>query len=401
MKGLGPELGRHAPEDPFPVYERLVTADPMPWIDYYRRWAVLGYEAARQVLLDDSFLTDDVYWHILPRLAKSSGRDFGGVNDLLKCTAFYLDPPAHGPARRLIAKMLARRPASELRGAAEALAARLLKTARAQGGFDLVRDYASRIPAGIVAQILGMPEEDTTEVIRNATTFVELFDVFLPLRAYQRINDASRAMVDYFADLVRERRRAPREDGISYMLRMAADQPGFSDRDIAGFCAFVFIAGEESTSSFISGGAATLFQSPDLVAALRADPAKIASASDDILRHQSPVQGVGRVATADRVVAGKTVAAGTNLTIYLASANRDPSVYPGGGCPVFHRDGPPHIAFGLGAHSCLGNSLARMEGAVAFSALLGQPELRLDLAHAVWAQRRLFRGLTTLPVELW
>jgi hypothetical protein len=393
-------LGRQSPEDPFPVYEKLLADGDVHWSDYYRRWTVLSYAAARQVLLDDAFLTEPVFRELIPRLEQGTGQPLASLHHLLRCTLFYADPPRHSPARRLLAKVISSRPPAELRAAAEALSSRLLDAARREGGFDLVLDYASRIPAGIIALILGVPEEDIAELARYAGEVAHVFDVLVPLRTYRRIDAAARGLIAYFAELVQRRRKAPGEDGISYMLHLAAEQGDISDADISGFCAFLFVAGEETTGSFISGGAAVLFQNPHLLAQLRDDPGKMQRAADELLRHQSPVQGVGRVATADRIVGGRTIAAGANLVIFLASADRDPLPFPDPACPMFERSGPPHLAFGLGAHSCLGASLARMEGAVAFGGLVGMPAPRFDMNEAQWAQRRIFRGLSKFPVRL-
>ena len=393
-------LGRHPPADPYPAYERLLAEGPVVWSEYLNRWAVLGYHAARQVLRDDAFLADDIYRRLLPRLAEGTAHDFAAVRRLHDCIAFFLDPPAHGPARRILASLMAQWPAARLRAVAQRLARAQLRRARRQGGFDLVADYARPIPGGVVAQLLGIPAADVPALAAHSDIFAELFDVTIGLRDYRRIDRAAGALTDYFAAAVRRRRAAPGEDGISQMIRAAEDQAGFGDDDIARFCAFMFFACQETTASFLSGGAATLFANPAAVAELRADPAKLPQAVDELLRHHSPVQAVGRRAATDRLVGGKRIAAGDRLAVFLGAANRDPAVWPAGRCPVLGADPPAHLAFGDGRHFCLGAGLARLEGIVAFGELLALPRVTFEFDEAVWAGRRNFRALVSLPVRL-
>jgi cytochrome P450 len=393
-------FGRHSSADPYPAYERQRAAGPISGREGSGNWTVLGYMAARQVLRDETFLTDDVFRHMLPRLGAATGQDFAALQHLLDCIVFYLDPPVHAPARRLLARLLARRPVSELWPAAQALVARQLRQAQQAGGFDLVRDFARKIPAGILALILGIPEEDLTELTKHSEKLIELFDVLLPMRVFRRVDDAACTLVDYFGSLIRKRRRAAGEDGISYMMRLAVDQPGIGDADLAGLCAFIFGAGHETTASFLAGAAAILSHNPTAMAELRETPAKLPQAVDELLRHHSPVQIVSRVASAGRSVAGRKIAAGDRLAIFLGAANRDPSVYPVQSCPALHGDAPPHLAFGDGRHFCLGAALARMEGVAALGGLLALPRMQIDFERAVWAGRRNLRGLVSLPVKM-
>jgi pimeloyl-[acyl-carrier protein] synthase len=393
-------LGRHPPADPYPTYRRLLATGPVVWSDYLQGWAVLGHSAARQALRDDSLLTDNIFQRMVPRLAAATGHDFAALRQLHNCIAFFIDPPAHGRARRVLASLMARWPTARLRATAEECVERHLERGCRQGGFDLVRDFARPMPGIVVARMLGIPQQDVAELARASETFVRLFDVIFPVREYHRIDGAARILIDYFAAEIRARRVRPGEDGISDMIRYADAHPGASDAELAGFCAFTFFACQETTASFLAGGAATLLQNPAAVAALREDPSQLPSAADDLLRHHSPVQAVGRVASADRSLGDVRIAAGDRIVVFLGAANCDPAVYPAGPCPALDRDAAPHLAFGDGRHFCLGAPLARMEGVVAFSRLVSRPEIRLDPDRAVWSDRRNFRGLVSCPVLL-
>jgi pimeloyl-[acyl-carrier protein] synthase len=337
---------------------------------------------------------------MIPRLAAGTGREFAGLRQLHNCIVFFLDPPAHGPVRQLLTRLLANRPAAALRLATEALVARELQRARREGGFDLVLDFARKITAGVMALVLGVPEDDLPALSRESEAFSEVFDALLPMRRFRRIDDAAQRLIDYFMELIRKRRQTPENDGISYMIHRTGESSRFDDADLAGFCAFMYSAGQETTASFLAGGGAVLLQNSAAMAELRGNPAKLPRAADDLLRHHSPVQVIARVASADCVVAGQTVAAGDRVAVFLGAANRDPAVYPARPCPLLDDDRPPHLAFGDGRHFCLGAPLARMEGIAAFAGLLTLPQARLALDDAVWADRRNLRALAKMPVLL-
>ena len=129
------------------TYERLLANAPVVRSDYLDGWAVLGYHAVRDVLRDESFVSYTVIRHMAERLAEATGHDFTSLCQLHDHIVFFMDPPAHGPARRLLARPLARQSAVTLRPAIEALVQRELQRVRQNGGFDLVRDFAVRFRA--------------------------------------------------------------------------------------------------------------------------------------------------------------------------------------------------------------------------------------------------------------
>lgn len=394
-----PVLGRYSPANPYATYEQLRAAGPV--VPYLGGWAALGYDAAHEVLGDDDcFPSSNPHQPLLGRIAAGGGPDLATLQAACNGILFYMNPPAHGPIRRLIARLLARFPVASLRPAVEALVVRTLRRAQQDGGFDLVNDFARKIPGGVMASILGIRETDIALLASSSETFIEIFDNMNRPRALGRVDDAARVLADYFMKLIRERRVAPGDDGISYMIHMAKDQPAITDADLACYSAFVFTTGYHTTANFISGGASILFQNPAAVAELRDDPGKLPGATEDLLRCYSPVQFVGRIARTDRRLAGVKISRGDRLAIYIGAANHDPAVYATGTCPVLHNHGPPHLAFGDGRHLCLGAALARMEATAAFAGLLALPKLELGLDDAVWASRRNLRGLSKLPVLL-
>lgn len=394
-----PVLGQHS-ADPYPTYERLRAAGPVVRNDRYEGWDVVGYQAARQALRDDSFLAYTGIRQMVARLTKGTGFDFSPLCRLHDRVTFFMNPPAHAPARRVLGRVLARQPAEKLKLVAETAVDNELRRAKQDGGFDLVRDYARKIPAHIMTEILGLPEADVPTLAHNSEIFIELFDVMVPVRDYRRINDAARVLIDYFATLIRKRRAASGEDAISYAIQLIDNQRNISDDDLAGYCAFMFFAGQETTASFLAGGAAILFQNPAALAKLREDPAKLPAAADDLVRYHSPVQAVGRVASADTLLDGVKISTGDRLMIFLGAANRDPSVYPSAPCPVLRGAAAPHLAFGDGRHLCIGADLARNEGVAAFAGLLALPRITFDIEGAQWTKRRNFRALAKLPILL-
>jgi cytochrome P450 len=169
-------------------------------------------------------------------------------------------------------------------------------------------------------------------------------------------------LLDYFRDLIRERRQAPRDDLLSLLI--AAEEQGdkLTEGELLITCNLLFVAGHETTVNLIGNGLLALLNHPDELAKLRADPALLPGAVEELLRYDSPVQRTGRITNTDVEIDGRNIAKGSFVVTAIGAANRDPAHFPDPDRLDITRRDNRHVAFGFGIHFCLGAPLARLEG---------------------------------------
>jgi pimeloyl-[acyl-carrier protein] synthase len=216
----------------------------------------------------------------------------------------------------------------------------------------------------------------------------------------QAIEQAEVGLHGYLSDLLAARRRAPADDLLSDLLEVHDGGGRISTEEVVQLAMLLLVAGHETTVNLIGNGVLALLQAPGQLSLLTDHPELIATAVDELLRFDSPVQINQRIATADLELAGTRVREGDEIVLVLGAANRDPAVFDEPARLDVTRDSHRHVAFGGGIHHCLGASLARLEGQVALSALLARLG-RLELA-APPVRRPTFvlRGLASLPVAM-
>src|SRR5256712_13515066 len=217
----------------------------------------------------------------------------------------------------------------------------------------------------------------------------------------ERPNRAEDGLNDYFHELVAERRRAPRGDLLSALI--AAEEAGarLSTEELFATGILLFIAGHETTVNLIGNGTLALLRHPDQMRRLREDPSLIASAVEELLRYDSPVQRTGRIVYEDVTIGGKTIPKGSLTVGLLGAAHREPAHPPDPDRLDIARGAMHHLAFGWGIHFCLGAPLARLEGQIAIGTLLRRlPRLALAAEHLEWRETSTLRGLQRLPVAV-
>ncbi|WNG42506.1 cytochrome P450 [Archangium violaceum] len=308
------------------------------------------------------------------------------------------DPPDHTRLRTIVSKAFTPRRVEELRPRVTAITYELLDAAKARGEVDLLDAFAFPLPITVIAELLGVPVEDR-EQFRDWTTTIINPPVNGDLGPIQH---AGMQFIQYFQGLLARRRAEPRDDLLTAL--MAAEEQGdrLSPQELISMLFLLLVAGHETTVNLIGNGVWALLQNPEQMERLRANPALIESAVEEMLRYRSPVETTTqRWATQDIEFRGQVIPAGESVQGSLLAANHDPEQFPEPEKFDIAREPNRHVAFGFGIHFCLGAPLARLEGAIAINLLLERmPRLRLAVepSQLRWRDGILVHGLQRLPV---
>jgi cytochrome P450 len=300
-----------------------------------------------------------------------------------------MDPPEHTRLRSLVARAFTPRRIEDLRARTREITVELVDAMAQQSGtVDLIETFAYPLPVRVICALLGVPSEDEATFTAWSRGIARSVDptVLRSPEVEAAIVEARHSLQTYLGELLAARRRKPGNDLLSALAAVDADGDRISPRQIVALAQLLLVAGHETTVNLIGNG----MLAPEL-----AGPAV-----DEMLRFDSPVQITRRVVVEDMEVVGCPVSAGDEIMLVLGAANRDPAVFPNPQRLDITRDARRHVAFGGGIHHCLRVALARMEGEIAISTLLGRFHT-IELAGTP-TRRPTFtlRGLESLPVEL-
>jgi hypothetical protein len=262
--------------------------------------------------------------------------------------------------------------------------------------FDLIADYAGPVPTVVIAEMMGIPVEMHSDFKRWSETSVKIGFNPMPSDAELSEGTAARAALsDFFRDQIEQRRRQPGHDLISQMLGAEVEGDQLTDTEIINQCDLLLVAGNVTTTDMIGNGVKALLQHPGQLAKLRANPDLIEATIEEVLRYDSPVVNSGRITHAQVEINGCPIRKGEALSVSLAGANHDPSVYSNPDVFDIEREHIAHQSFGGGRHHCLGASLARLEGQQAILRLVQRfPNLQLSDKGFELASIPAFRGMT-------
>ena len=386
-------------EDPYPAYARLRAQEPVHFSAALQAWVLTGYEDCERVLRDAAAFSSSplVATGQMAKLLQQQRREFplGTVPTVLNS-----DPPVHTRLRGLVNRAFTPRTIEELRPRIEEVADELLADVPAGGSFDVARGLAQPLPIIVIAELLGVPAADRELLKRWSTAIASMTNVLNPPAVMEAAQLATTELIAYIDKVVAERRARPADDLLSALIEVEEEGQRLSHEELLAFSILLLLAGHETTTSLIANGTLALAQHPEEAARVRADPALLPAAVEELLRYDSAVQGVVRFAVGPAELAGQRIEAGATLLVLVGAANRDPAQFAEPDRLDVTRDPNRHLSFGRGIHFCLGAPLARLEGEVAFGRLLARfPELRLAGEGPQRAGTLVLRGLARLPIE--
>jgi cytochrome P450 len=315
----------------------------------------------------------------------------------------FSDPPLHTRVRRVIMGAVNQKAIARMEGGVVRYVDTLLAEMAARREVDFIEDFAAQIPIEVIGNMLGIPRGERGPLRGWSVAILSGLEPVVTPAIMDTGNRAVTDFIEFLKVLIDERRRHPGDydtDVLTRLIQGEQDGERLTEKELYHQCIFMLNAGHETTTNLIGNGLWALLHNPDQLAKLRADPALVPSAVEEMLRYDGPIQLNNRRLTAPVELADRTLPEGCLVTIGIGAANRDPAQFPDPDRFDIARKPNRHVAFGHGDHVCVGMNVARMEGRVALGRLLARFP-RIELAGPTDRDRRVrFRGFRKLPVHV-
>ncbi|HET9943680.1 MAG TPA: cytochrome P450, partial [Terriglobia bacterium] len=393
---FGPEMLA----DPYPTYHRLRSMNPvfkMPKID---AWLVTSYEAVNSALRSPQ-LSSDRFPRARQRLAP---RGLEALIEDRTRSMIHMDPPDHTRLRALVNKAFTPRAVNAMESRIQHLVEELLDAVQAQGRMEVIADLAYPLPVMVIAEMLGVPPEDRASFKRWSDEMSILLSgdiVGLSEDVLRKALGAREELVEYFRAIAEQRRQNPGSDLLSALLQAEEEGGRLTEDELYSTVVLLLVAGNETTTNLLGNGLLALLRHPDQMRLVWNDPTLIPGAVEEMLRYDSPVQLTTRMAKVEMEIHGTPIPRGEWLYLVMGAANRDPEQFPDPDRFDVSRTDNRHIAFGAGAHFCLGAPLARLEAQITLRSLARRcPNLQLGSEIPEYRNNFNLRGLKALSVTL-
>lgn len=383
-------------DDPYPLLARWRSVGPMlRALD--GRWVATTHASVSATLRHRSMGRIWSDWQPAEQMEP--------FNTLHRHQLMESEPPEHTRMRRLLAGAFAKGHVERMRPRIEELADSMLDRLDAARPVDILADYAEPMPVVVIADLLGVPREDHVRLRDWSQAIVHMYEQGVDEATREAAVRASTDFAAYTREVIETRRAHPGADLVSDLIAERDGASGFSDDELVATVVLLLNAGHEASVNVFGNGLNALLTHPGQLARITSGEVTVATALEELIRFDAPLQLFERTATQDVEVEGALVRAGETVACLMGSANRDASVFgdgPGTGADCFDvaRDPNPHVGFGLGRHFCLGAPLARVELEITVRRLL---ERFPDISLAATPPRRptwVLRGFEALPVTL-
>ena len=315
----------------------------------------------------------------------------------------FNDPPLHTRVRRAFGNAMSPRAVAEMRPWVQRVVDTLLDNIAARETFDLVEDYAAAIPVEVIGSLLRIPENERGPLRAWSLAILGALEFELTDERRAEGNRAVTEFIEFLDGFVTRRAATLANDDDDLLARLwrwgAGDGEQLRGAELYHQIVFLLNAGHETTTNLITNGVLALLERPDALAELREGRVPVSVAVEELLRFEAPIQLNNRRAVVDTSIAGIPVAAGTNITMNIAGANRDPAVFEDPDALHLTRNPNPHLCFGSGIHTCAGLHVARLEGEVAIAALLERFPSLVLAGEVERARRARFRVILHAPMS--
>jgi len=388
-------------ENPYPHFAEMRNGQPVH-LSMMDVWVLFDHDDVFRLLRDPTMSVMDAKIEVRDEERYAEMLEAAGGELEQNSSMLNTDPPDHTRLRRLVSKAFTPAAIQALRPRIQELVDAALDELGAAGAGDVVKQLAFPLPFDVISEMLGMPESDKEQIAAWSGTIVKSLDPMLALDSFTEIRAAADAMDAHIDEVIHWKRKNPGNDLLTALIAAEEDGDRLTPGELRDQVSLLFIAGHETTVNLIGTGIYELLRHPEQAAIWRGDPGIDATAVDEMLRFVSPVQFSRRITLDDIDFQGTTVPKGMFVLAGLASSNHDPKKWgPTAEDLDVRRDGSgQHLAFGSGAHYCLGASLAKLEAAVAIGTFLRRfPDAAVS-GDVEWNGRINLRGLEYLPVTV-
>jgi cytochrome P450 len=385
--------------DPFPLFRELRAEDPVHYSETLGGWLLTRYADVLWALKEPRLSADRItpFMQVLP--AEDAER-FAELGRSLSLWAVFSDPPRHTRLRALFNKAFTPGEVQRLKAAITRITESLLAEVGKRGEFDLIQEFAYPLPVLVISEMLGVSADEYQRIKRwsdDVVTFIGL--PRKPRSAYEAASESNHHLSTLLRQVISEHRRNPRENLLMSLINARDGADALSEDELVATAVLLVFAAHTNTTHLIGNGILALSRHAEEEERLRAQPELMASAVEEFLRYDGPVQAVRRVVLEDVTLAGKTLRKGELVFMLLNAANRDPAQFEEPESLVLSRRNNRHLAFGFGTHFCVGAALSRLEGQIAIPKVLEAfPRLRVVERPLTWSRSFAFRGLDSLPL---
>jgi cytochrome P450 len=382
--------------NPYPLFHRLRSEDPVHWDPFLHAWVVTRYQDVVTVLHRYSAERTPTP----EQLSRMGLATLNPIAQLMVKQMLFMDAPSHTRLRSLASYAFSPQRVRVLREHICDITNRLLDKIQHNGGMDVIADLAEPLPCIVTAEMLGVPVEDYQQLKAWSQDFAEMLGNFQhnPDRVPQILKSVGE-MTAYFRSAMQQQRLQPRDGLVRSLMTAEIQGDRLSEEEVIANCIVTMVGGQETTTNLIGNGVLSLLRNPGELVKLRSDPSLIPSAVEELLRYESPSQHTARLAPEDTVLGGKRISKRQAVIAVMAAGNRDPERFPEPDRLDISRSDNRHLAFGWAAHFCFGAALARIEGQTAFELMLRRlGDWTLQPGPLVWRTNLGLRGLTRLPI---